>query len=151
MLGRVIMWAFFWEYISRNFDEILSMFGIKHTPRKIQAEEGDSQRRWNFVNTRTSLVHSIVSGKLFFQSSKNLKFYKKRVMVPRSTAPKHRALLRFERKWPARKEHGVVLFWLFSLRQFCAGQAARHCSSLRHITPSCNCLWYVLLSFNKIS
>lgn len=62
MLGRVIMWALFWEYISRNFDEILSIFGIKHTPRKIAAEE-DSKRRWMYVNTRTSLVHSIVSGK----------------------------------------------------------------------------------------
>ena len=66
MLGRVIMWSLFWEYISRNFDEILTILGIKHTPRKIQAEEEDSQKRWMFVNTRTSLVHSIVSGTVFY-------------------------------------------------------------------------------------
>ena len=72
MLGRVIMWGLFWEYISRNFDEILSIFGIKHTPRKIAAEE-DSKRRWMYVNTRTSLVHSIVSGKLLINRAYSVK------------------------------------------------------------------------------
>lgn len=61
MLGVVIMWSLFWQYIAKNFDEILSLCGIKHTPRKIAAEV-DEKRRWMFVNTRTSLVHSIVSG-----------------------------------------------------------------------------------------
>ena len=73
MLGVVIMWSLFWQYIAKNFDEILSLCGIKHTPRKIAAEV-DEKRRWMFVNTRTSLVHSIVSG--FEEFFSNL-FFKK--------------------------------------------------------------------------
>jgi len=62
MLVPVLSWAFIWHQISNNFDQIMETIGIKHTPRKIQAEDDDSLKRWKFSNTRTSLVHSIVSG-----------------------------------------------------------------------------------------
>jgi hypothetical protein len=61
MLVSVVSWAFVWHYISHNFHQGMEIFGIKHTPRKLQVEEDDI-RRWKFSNTRTSLIHSIVSG-----------------------------------------------------------------------------------------
>ena len=61
MLVSVVSWAFVWHYISHNFHQGMEIFGIKHTPRKLQAEEDDI-RRWKFSNTRTSLIHSIISG-----------------------------------------------------------------------------------------
>lgn len=39
----------------------MACIGVKHTPRKIQAEE-DPIRKWKFENTRTSLIHAILVG-----------------------------------------------------------------------------------------
>lgn len=61
MWGLIIMWFFIWIYIARNFEQILDGLGMKHTPRKIQAEI-DPLRKWKFTNTRTSLIHSLFTG-----------------------------------------------------------------------------------------
>ncbi|CBY24532.1 unnamed protein product [Oikopleura dioica] len=61
MFGLTIMWFFIWIYIARNFHHIMATLGVKHTPRKIQAEV-DPIRKWKFENTRTSLIHAILVG-----------------------------------------------------------------------------------------
>lgn len=61
MIGLTLMWFLIWIYLSRNFEQILEALGMKHTPRKIQAEV-DPLRKWKFTNTRTSLIHSIFTG-----------------------------------------------------------------------------------------
>jgi hypothetical protein len=61
-VGLSLVWCLVWIYISRNFEQILDALGLKHTPRKIQAEI-DPIRKWKFSNTRTSLIHSIFTGR----------------------------------------------------------------------------------------
>ena len=39
----------------------ITKIGVKHTPRKIQAEV-DPIRKWKFENTRTSLIRAILVG-----------------------------------------------------------------------------------------
>ena len=113
MLVSVVSWAFVWHYISHNFHQGMEIFGIKHTPRKMQAEEDDI-RRWKFSNTRTSLIHSIISGD-FFSLNPIVINLPIRALVLIYYLNKYWSILGFEFIWFSSSNHGMLQFRIFHL------------------------------------